>query len=428
MAVYGPPWVEVVEPRDILLADPPAPNNCASHLALAACCHATGTLVRANDLREVEQHARIIAAKGDGTAVIYQGTVQTASGHWLWPIAVDVVNVDKADEPLTRDGFGDLVQRLFRKTNGTATVAERREFGRVIRQLRNRPWPDMNQEDIEAVIGAAGRGIAGIGGSRAFQREMQSHLEDLVERTVVASMMGVSPDIRGLLTADESAMARRIARDPLVFMRDRYGRLGRRFERQAQREIARGARRGLSEREIGRRIASQAGMAIGAGRSASYYQIVANAAIGRSRALGQMIGYGEAGYEMFRWEAVMDQRTCEICRFLDGQEFPVGEAMGRFGASRRERDPERAVRENFNWYRLVGSTENDDGYRSGGVIHVGPPERGAPVGPAVATVRESAMGRPDQAGTFRQHRAALEAGGTITPPAHGNCRCTTTPV
>jgi hypothetical protein len=428
VAVYGPPWVEVTDPRDILLADPPAPNNCASHLALAAVSHATGTLIRANDRREVEQYARIVAAKGDGTAHIYQGAVRTSSGHWLWPIATEVVEVCKADEPLTREGFGVLVRRLFRNTSETASVAERRALGRVIRELRNKPWPDLNQEEIEAVVGAAGRAISGIGGGAAFRREMASHLDDLVERTVVASMTGVAPNIAGMLTADQSAMAARIARDPLVFMAGRYGRVGSRFERLAQREIARGVRVGLSEREIGRRLAANANMAIGVGRSASYYGIVANAAIGRARSFGQMVGYQEAGFEMYRWEAVMDQRTCEVCRFLDGQEFPVSSGLGRFSAARRQRDPERAVRENFNWYRLVGSTESDDGYRSGGVIHVGPPQRGAEVGPAVATVRESAVGQVDRPGTFRRHRGALGAGGTISPPAHGNCRCTTVPV
>jgi SPP1 gp7 family putative phage head morphogenesis protein len=63
-------------------------------------------------------------------------------------------------------------------------------------------------------------------------------------------------------------------------------------------------------------------------RSDTYYQILANDTLGRARVFGQVNSYREARIRKYEIIAVMDERTSEICEYMDGKIFEVEIASG----------------------------------------------------------------------------------------------------
>lgn len=62
------------------------------------------------------------------------------------------------------------------------------------------------------------------------------------------------------------------------------------------------------------------------GRGEGYWQIVASQAVNSSRNFSQVNTYRQARIEKYQIVAVMDERTSQICRYLDGAEFRVAPA------------------------------------------------------------------------------------------------------
>lgn len=54
-----------------------------------------------------------------------------------------------------------------------------------------------------------------------------------------------------------------------------------------------------------------------------YWELVANAVTTRSRSFGSIEAFQKAGITEYRIDAVLDHRTSEICRYLDGEEIEV---------------------------------------------------------------------------------------------------------
>jgi len=423
LAVVGPPWRIVADPRAVLAAQGVRSTCGGGHLALAAFSPSTGRLERARTPEEVEQRARILAAKGDGSALILQGVIRTGANAYLWPIVKDRIDVFKVDNPLTRSGFADLVEQLWNGLLGDSSAAERRVARRALDRIGAQNWPTMNAAQIDRVLGGLGGMIANVP-SGATRRAMTRRLEAATLNVARQSrVLANLPGVRTTFLAPEAATARALGGDAMVFITDEFGRRSDQFDAMARDIIARGTTQGVGDEVIAQRL-STAFRGRVSGRSEWYYRVVSSSAVSRARSYGQMLSYRDAGAGFYIWEAVLDERTCEVCRFLHGQRFSVGDNLARFERAREIDDPEEAINL-FPWYRVVGGTTDDEGRRMGGDIHVQP--RGGELGERVARVTESAMGRVDERGSFQTFRRPENAGGSEMPPAHGLCRCTTVP-
>lgn len=109
----------------------------------------------------------------------------------------------------------------------------------------------------------------------------------------------------------------------------------------------------------------------------------------------------------------MDERTTEICRYLDGKVFEVGDALRRFDRLGRIDD----VRREQPCVRT--STDPATGQRSTFVDRDGQRVR-------IGDVVRSAVGTSDDAGEFARtvSNAELMDLGVSWPPYHGLCRST----
>jgi hypothetical protein len=133
----------------------------------------------------------------------------------------------------------------------------------------------------------------------------------------------------------------------------------------------------------------------------------------RGRTYTQLAAFDEADVERYRFEAVLDEVTSEVCRFMHGKVFSVERAMKRFREVERARDPER-IQDLQPWVQ-VGA--DDDGnqvlfYERGDRRRV------------VAQVDEPAVGERDEVGDYSRQMSPdqLEAAGVTVPPLHGRCR------
>jgi SPP1 gp7 family putative phage head morphogenesis protein len=125
-------------------------------------------------------------------------------------------------------------------------------------------------------------------------------------------------------------------------------------------------------------------------KSTSYWRLLSNDVMTKSREFGRVEGFVKAGVEELEVDAVLDSRTSAICRAMDGTTFQVSDAVQQRDRLVAAEEPQ-AVKEMAPW--PTETTED---------------------GETVATYEGeqlSNMGPGD-----------LAAAGIILPPYHGNCR------
>lgn len=239
--------------------------------------------------------------------------------------------------------------------------------------------------------------------------------DEVVDATRTAARRGQRLNI----AADFNALDRRIVEhlrtSQTTYVRDAYGRRNAAFGARARTLVADGLERGLARDDITADLQAAAeGILIGRGQF--YWEVVAGAFIGQGRSFAQLSAYTEAGIERYIIEAVLDERTTEICRFLHGKSFTVGGGLRTF--ERIEAQPESVPRSIAPWVREA--VDPDTGRK---VLFV---DRGGQR-TAVAEVIRSGFGTRDDRGEFGRalgEQQLLDLGISF-PPYHGLCRTTT---
>jgi SPP1 gp7 family putative phage head morphogenesis protein len=205
-------------------------------------------------------------------------------------------------------------------------------------------------------------------------------------------------------------VARHIVNAQGLFVRDEYGRRLDTFGREARQLVASGLERGLGRADIASELEAAARAAL-IDRAPFYWEVVASAFMGQGRSFAQVSSYAEAGIHRYRIEAVLDERTTHICRYLHGKTFAVADALRKFDHVERLENPEH-IKQALPWVR-----ERREGDR---LVLTG-------AGTTIADVTRSALGTRDDVGEFRPHLSEERLGdvGLGFPPFHGLCRTTT---
>jgi SPP1 gp7 family putative phage head morphogenesis protein len=410
--VIGPPWRVVKQLSvDALALDPPRLHDCH---ALAIYSPSLRLLIRCRNQNEVDRRMSYIA-KSASDMIVLKGTMQLTSGIWYWPFMTQRVLVSKALDPLKSVDRAKIAQKLQKSLIGAARGAEAEYLNEALDMLAV-DWSGMSADQIDAIVAEtrlAASMIADNVGVKSAVTSAGSTLISTGELSRRASIFGIKESF----ARPDRVAVRRIASQMPFFMTGDYARrVGAWEERDARSIIARGLRRGFDDRLIGEDLHAALAFRV-TNRSESYYRMLANVSLGRASSYGQLTGYRDADISAYEWEAVMDGATCNVCRFLHGTRFSVQDALAQFARAQAEADPEKGIMAEQPWYREVGDR-----------IHVAPAERGGKLGPLVATVLQSAVGREDQRGSFKTAMTPGKSGATQSPPAHGLCRCITVPV
>ncbi|WP_239014416.1 head morphogenesis protein [Archangium violaceum] len=343
--------------------------------------------------------------------------------HQAREFADDILNgvlrlpVKKALDLGTPAGFDRAVAALasrLRRATGRSDLAAVREAIAVLDVNWARTTPEQRRRLVNDALVAASRATA------IIPERIQAPLGEAAT-SVVAATRSHTRQAQGLaIRAEFNALDRRIlahvVRSQTNFVRDEYGRRLDSFSEQARRIVAEGLKAGLGRADIAADLERAARAAL-VGRAPFYWEVVAGAFIGQGRSFAQMSSYAEAGIDRYRIEAVLDERTTHICRYLHGKTFSVGEALRHFDRLGSLERPEDIKRE-LPWVR-----ERMDTGTGRTVLYV---DRGGEQ-TTLAEVLRSAAGTRDDRGEFRPtaSEATLREAGIGFPPYHGLCRTTT---
>jgi SPP1 gp7 family putative phage head morphogenesis protein len=324
--------------------------------------------------------------------------------------------VEKALDLSTPRGFDRAVTLLgarLRQNSRVSDAAAVRDAVDVLDVDWHSTTAEQRRRLIARSIQAAGKAVAPV--VTAVQVPFSRTAEE-----VVAATRRDARRKQGLaISADFNALDRRIVRHVVRsqgnFVRDEYGRRLDDFSERARRIVADGLEQGLGRDDIASNL-NEAAQAVLVNRSLSSWDVVASAFVGQGRSFAQMSSYAEAGLRTYVIEAVLDEVTTPICRFMHGKIFSVSDALARFDKVERMDDPE-DIKQVMPWVRHGVDKENG---RS--VLYVNGADGRVPL----AEVLRSGVGNRDDRGEYRAMASdgALASAGVGLPPFHGRCRST----
>ena len=329
------------------------------------------------------------------------------------------IPVRKAMDLSTPKGFDRAVAGLASQLRG-ATAATDRDAVKAAIEVLDVDWHATTAAQRRSLVAQAME-AAGRRTSEVVQRVV-APFGEAADEVVGATRDNARNAHRLGIAADFNAVDRRITRHLVSsqanFVRDEYGRRLDDLGTEARRVVAEGLEAGLGRQDLAADLSRAAENAL-VTRPAFYWEVVAGAFVSNGRSLAQMSAYDEAGIQRYLIEAVLDEHTTEICRYLHGKEFEVGDALRRFDRIEQMESPEE-IKTEAPWVREALDPEtgrkvlfvNRDGART-----------------RIAEVTRSAMGTRDDAGEFARGRNTTELMdmGIGFPPYHGLCRSTTVP-
>lgn len=325
--------------------------------------------------------------------------------------------VAKAMNLRTRAGFDRAVALLaaqLRRATGRADVDAVREAVAVLDVDWVRTTAAERRRLVAEAMAAAGRATA------IVPARIEAPFNDAAQEVVAATRTDARRGQRLAIGAEFNAVDRRVVAhvtsSQANFVRDEYGRRIDVFGEEARRIVAAGLEEGLGRDDIAQSLERAARAAL-VDRAPFYWETVAASFISQGRSYAQMSSYAEAGIRQYRIEAVLDEQTTNICRYLHGKTFSVADALRRFDRIEALEDPE-AIKQSMPWVRETTDPETGRTrlYVTGGSGRT-----------ELAEVSRSAMGTRDDRGDFRAlaSDSALNEVGIGFPPYHGLCRTTT---
>ncbi len=319
--------------------------------------------------------------------------------------------VEKAMDLGSPAGFDRASTILAARLRRSAAPAEAEALREAIAVLDvdwGRTTAAQRRRLVTESLVAAGRSTALI--PQRIQAPLGEAATAVINATRTHSRQVQELAIGAKFNALDHRVARHIVNAQGLFVRDEYGRRLDVFGREARQVVASGLERGLGRVDIASELQAAARAAL-IDRAPFYWEVVASAFVGQGRSFAQVSSYAEAGVQRYRIEAVLDERTTHICRFLHGKTFAVADALRKFELAERLEQPE-DIKRLLPWVR-----ERLDG---GMLMLTG-------AGVAIAEVTRSGLGTHDDVGEFRPRLTDAQLGeaGLGFPPFHGLCRSTT---
>lgn len=211
--------------------------------------------------------------------------------------------------------------------------------------------------------------------------------------------------IAAALTLADKKTGAALLRQQGLFIRDEYGRRATGAMERVQAIVSEGVARNATQDQITAMLAEDLTL-MQLARTRAYWDVVGTQFANRLRTSIQLNAYEQAGVLRYRFIAVIDHRTTDMCRFLHKRVFSVKAAL-RHQRRAEEMSDADALRDAMPW---VSRQKGPDGrvglfYQRGGIQH------------RVAYIEngEFVDGLSDE---------QLQAAGVAVPPLHVRCRST----
>lgn len=250
----------------------------------------------------------------------------------------------------TAAGIDRAAAKLARSWSGLTRDDDARARAKALRDLKGVDWGNSTPKQRAAVIATA---TAAIGISTAALGRLKRSLKTTSKkmlRTVYRDQsraLGIQVAFSNL----DDKFSERLVTSSANFITDEYGRRRDDVTAQARKIVKDGLDKGLGNvaiaSDLSRMVSAQT-----IGRSKAYWRVTANAFVQRTRSFGQLSSFSQAGIESYIIEAIMDERTTEICRYLDGKRMSTSTSLAQF----EEVDSGGDVKEVNPWVQQSGDT------------------------------------------------------------------------
>lgn len=327
----------------------------------------------------------------------------------------ELSSVEKALDPLNPRDFDAIVRSLGRSLRGATSRYDEASLERAL-ALLDIHWGNLSQEARARVIRAAGSALEAAHAKvlPVVDEVLEVEGTAIVRRTRQSVVRRLRLHISTSLSQRDERAVRFARESQSSFVRDEYGRRRDVFSERARSIVAHGLEQGLGRDDIASELAS-ALEAQSLNRSKNYWEVVSGIFGNRARTNTQLNAFDEASIQRYRFDAVLDEDTSEVCRLIHGRVFSVEQAVRKVREVETLSDPER-IRD-LQPFIQVGADDSGNQvlfYERSGRRR------------AVAEVLEPGLGRRDEVGRYGRalSTAELEAAGLSVPPLHGRCRST----
>lgn len=328
--------------------------------------------------------------------------------------------VEKGLNPLNRKDLIKISARISRALEG-ATADEEAKALRAALNALDVDWATLSDDARDAVIAAAKAELAAIPElvMPAVAQVFADNALPIVTASKDAAISTFSLNIETSLTALDNKIGSYISRSQAFFVTTEYGKRAETFEQRIKDVVAAGADRGAGSADIVRNLTDTIEGLESLGRGEAYWEMLSLAFVNRARVFAELSSFQQAGIEKYRWDSVLDEVTTEICRFMDGKEFSVGDAVQRLNDA-DEAESADEIRQIHPW---VSMGRDDEGNAHMFYRDVNGDKQ------EVAKITEPGFGEKDKIGTYEATMTdeQLGANGISLPPIHGCCRSNVVP-
>lgn len=257
------------------------------------------------------------------------------------------IDIQKALNPLDPKDFVIISNRLAKSLRGATKGDEAAALKNAIETL-DVDWKNLSSKARGKIVTAARAEVAAAV-SASVEAERVLEKQKIVSATRAATVKRYGLDILPAPQRPDETMASAIRRSQMVYIKDEYGRRADAFDKQAKNIVANGMEHGLSSDAIAEDLSTQLAE-YQINRSKAYWNLIANDFANKSRTGTQLNAFDEAGIETYTFEAVGDERTCDICMLLDGKTWSVSVVREQLIEAMSLEDPE-DIRDARPWLR-----------------------------------------------------------------------------
>ena len=325
------------------------------------------------------------------------------------------IDVAKALDPLKNGDYQKIVKTLgnsLRRTNAAEEAAAMREA----LQILDVDWPNMTGRQRNAIIKAATDAFSDLPANVLPQMGKTMHKtgNKTIKGTKKSSNDDLDLGLETNFTTTDKKISKVLSTQQTSFIRDEYGRRQVGFSKGARNIVGNGLDQGLGRAEISADLA-RAAKRSAINRNKWYWDLIASTFTNRSRTYAQLSSFDEAGISRYVFEAVVDEATSEVCRFMDRKVFEVPQALNVYQEMNTLSNPE-DVKNVTPW---VSSSRDAEGNQ---IIAYRQPNGDKQ---QVARVDKPGLGS-QRRGTYSDGLLdeALAKAGIMMPPLHGFCRST----
>jgi SPP1 gp7 family putative phage head morphogenesis protein len=316
---------------------------------------------------------------------------------------------------LTARGFDRAVLSIFNSVRALLGPADALTIARLIRAVEDAARVD--EALAQSAVDEIARSVFGLRqeyGPRLVGL-LRTEAETIAAQAKRANARKYKFNIDASLSQGDARVADAVANSTAHFIRDSAGKRLISASAQARDIVSRGVADGFDRRAISKMLRAELSEEAQK-RSDAYYRMVADVYAQRARSYGALRSFEEARVEVYEWNAIIDEPTCNVCRFMDGRRFYVAPALRAFTETAEARDPEDVQ---FSQPWLSERRDPETGRSTIGFTS----RSGERV--VVADIIESAAGVVDARGKYsaRVSEREMQGLGIGAPPIHGHCRC-----